>query len=68
MQISASAIHEIRMVIQHGMRLAKRVNRSKPTPSQPTLLCADCLWEKKLIPNAPITIVRGNAVCRQHLS
>lgn len=66
MQISASAIHEIRMVIQHATRLFKRVN--KPAPAQPTLLCVDCLWERKLIPNPPITIVRGNAVCRAHLS
>jgi hypothetical protein len=66
MQINASMLHELRMVIQHASRLLRRAKRSNVGGG--TLLCVTCLRMQNFKPTPAVTVTRGNAVCLAHLS
>lgn len=66
MQINASMLHELRMVILHGTKLLRRSKGSRTGSS--TLLCVSCLKQRNFTSTPAVTITRGNAVCFAHLS
>jgi hypothetical protein len=66
--ITASLIHEVRMIVKHimGRKMAKDTADSMFAPSG-GLMCAVCLVRKVKKPARAITIVDGRATCRDHI-
>lgn len=65
MQVNASLLHELRMVLLHGSKLIRRTRNATP---EHKLLCVTCLRERNFKATPAVTVTRGNAVCLAHLS
>lgn len=71
MNINATLLHEIRMIVRQlfplGAGGGASVFGARRSAAGSELLCVRCLRDKKFIPNKAITIDSGHAVCRDHI-
>lgn len=71
MNINATLLHEIRMIVRQlfplGAGGAASIFGSRRSAPAAELLCVACLRDKKFIPNKAVAIANGFSLCRDHL-